>query len=102
MSLTRAATLSGSVQDLIENGPAGAPTVPWILQPSGELAKAMNFLAASSLAPSVVLGMYRAFGIQIVTRVSAASCAGSGKNPTSLMLSGLFCRMDERALVSIG
>ena len=66
-------------RDLIANGPAGAPTVPWILQPSGELAKAMNFLAASSLAPSVVLGMYRAFGIQTVTGCRRRPARATGR-----------------------
>ena len=39
------------------NGPLTEEALIWIAQPSAELAKAMNFFAASSLAPSVVLGM---------------------------------------------
>ena len=48
----------------------------------------MNFLAASSLSPSTVLGMYIAMPGQMVIPLVAASGPGSGKKPTSLRLAG--------------
>jgi hypothetical protein len=55
--LTAGGALSGSVQPLTAHGPLGIAPLPCEAQPSELAMNARNFLAASSLAPVVVVGM---------------------------------------------
>ena len=86
MSLATVVTSDGSSHAEFMKGPVGAE--PWTCasQPCWVSANAMNFLAASSLAPSTVFGMYSAPDDQPVRTFFDASCPGQAKRPTSLVL----------------
>src|SRR3954468_31186 len=56
-ALIACGTSGGSEQPLTRNGPDGAIALACVSHPSGVAVNARNFFAASSFAPSVVLGM---------------------------------------------
>ena len=61
-----------------------------------------NFLAASSLSPSTVFGMYMPLPGQTVMPMLAASLPGMGKKPTSLDLPGATFSMFAETPPSCG
>src|SRR5207248_1370509 len=93
MSLIARGTSSPSVQPFTAYGPVGAPAVFCDLQPSGLATNARNFLAASSLSPVVVFGMYRPPGVHRVRPFLLASSPGNANSPTVFAASGYVATM---------
>src|SRR4051795_326523 len=95
-------TSEGSLQALTPYGPVGSAALVCESHPAGLAMNAASFLAASSLAPVVVLGMYTPAGLHTVNPLDDASLPGMGNTPTSCLALGTRSYSCGRVPLSIG